>query len=186
MSTATTTSHDTSQHTTSRTITQPTANPTRPLRCPGTPYHDDGLSARCPARSGRAECLTRGCHCGRQDRRVTPVGLRSVPLGGSGGCVCAVGRCEWRAGAESRAGGVGRLRKHRGEQARDGDLLPSRWNHVGWCASGPLATAEEREAAAGQAGEGHGVGGGFGDGDRAGETEAVEADCRVLRDSAPG
>jgi len=28
-----------------------------------------------PARSGRAERRTRGCHCGRQDRRVTPVGF---------------------------------------------------------------------------------------------------------------
>jgi len=42
------------------------------------------------------ERCTRGCHCGRQDRRVTPVGLGSVPLCGSGGGVFAA------AGAEER------------------------------------------------------------------------------------
>jgi hypothetical protein len=45
-----------------------------------------------------------------------------------------------------------------------GILLPSRWNQIGFAASGPLATAEERVAAAGQTGEGHGAGGGLGDG----------------------
>jgi hypothetical protein len=29
----------------------------------------------------------RGCDRGRQDRRVKPVGFRSVPVGGSGGCI---------------------------------------------------------------------------------------------------
>ena len=34
---------------------------------------------------------SRGSHCGRQDRGTTPVGLRSVPVGGSGGRVFATG-----------------------------------------------------------------------------------------------
>jgi hypothetical protein len=52
---------------------------------------------------------SRGCNCGRQDRGPTPVGLGSVPVGGSGWRVCAVGRGEWRSGAESRAGAGGEL-----------------------------------------------------------------------------
>jgi len=36
------------------------------------------------ARSGRPERRTRGCDCEWQDRGVTPVGLRSVPVGWSG------------------------------------------------------------------------------------------------------
>ena len=67
-------------------------NPTRTLRRQQAPHHDGRLSARCPARSGRSERRARGCHCGRQDRGVTPVGFRSVPIGGSGGRVFAVGR----------------------------------------------------------------------------------------------
>jgi len=130
MSTATTTSHDTSQHTTSRTITQPTANPTRPLRCPGTPYHDDGLSARCPARSSRAERRPRGCHCGRQDRRATPVGIGSVPVGGSGGGVFANGGRQWRACAESGASGIRLAMKTQRGAGPFGILLPSRWNQI--------------------------------------------------------
>ncbi len=90
------------------------------------------------------------------------MGFRSVPVGGSSWGVFAVGK--WRrAGAE---GGAGRLRlpsKHRGEQAHNGDLLPSRRNQIGFAVSGPLATAEHRVAAAGQTGEGHDAGGGFGD-----------------------
>ena len=85
------------------------------------------------------------------------MGFRSVPVGGSGGRVFAVGERQWREGAES---GAGRLRlavkTHKGA-GPFGIPLPSRWNHVGWCVSGPLATAEKRVAAAGQTGEGHGV-----------------------------
>ena len=44
-----------------------------------------------------------------------------------------------------------------------GILLPSRWNQIGSCVSGSLATAEHRVAAAGHTGEGHDAGGGFGD-----------------------
>ena len=44
------------------------------------------------------------------------------------------------------------------------DALPSRWNQIGFAVSGPLTTAEDRIAAAGQTGEGHGVGGWLGDG----------------------
>jgi len=56
------------------------------------------LAARRAACSGRAECRPRGCHCGRQDRGVTPVGLRSVPLGRSGLCVSR----EQQAGTRAR------------------------------------------------------------------------------------
>ncbi len=50
-----------------------------------------GIPAQRPARSGRAERRTRGRHCGRQDRRVTPVGLGKMFVGGSGGSVFADG-----------------------------------------------------------------------------------------------
>ena len=43
-------------------------------------------SGRAPDPS-RPERRPRGCDCGRQDRRITPMGLRSVPVGGSGGGV---------------------------------------------------------------------------------------------------
>ena len=55
------------------------------------------------------ECRSRGCHSGRQDRRVTPVGLGKMFVGGSGWCVFAVGRREWWSGAESCAGAWGEL-----------------------------------------------------------------------------
>jgi hypothetical protein len=45
----------------------------------------------------------RVCHCGRQDRGVTPVGLGPVLVGGSSGGVFAVGSGQW-AGAEDGAG----------------------------------------------------------------------------------
>jgi len=83
-------------------------------------------------------------------------------VGGSGGGVFARG-AGWVESAEGGAGGMRLPRKHRGEQAHDGDLLPSRWNRDGYEASGLLATPEDRIAAAGQTGEGHNVGGGFGD-----------------------
>ena len=69
------------------------------MRCGSTLRHQSA-----PHHDGRAERRTRGCHCGRHDRRVTPVGLRSVPVGGSGGRVFAVGGRQWRSGAESVAG----------------------------------------------------------------------------------
>jgi hypothetical protein len=58
-----------------------------------------------PARSGRPERRARGCHCGRQDRRVTPVGLRSVPFCGSDGGVFAGGSGR-RESAENGASGI--------------------------------------------------------------------------------
>jgi hypothetical protein len=63
-----------------------------------------GVTLGRAARSGCPERHTRGCHCGRQDRRVTSVGFRSVPVGGSGGGVFADGGWQWRSGAESGAG----------------------------------------------------------------------------------
>ena len=51
------------------------------------------------------------------------------------------------------------------------NLLPLRWNHVGWIASGPLATPIHRVAAAGQTAEGHGVGRWFGHCNRTCETK---------------
>ena len=57
------------------------------------------------AHSGRAERRTRGCHCGRQDRTVTAVGFRSVPVGESGGGVFE-GGLRWRESAEGGAGGM--------------------------------------------------------------------------------
>jgi len=164
MSTATTTSHDTGQHTTSRSTTQPnntpvtqtTPNAAQRLRTTmaavklsftwlgvrktlapeqrttaARAFHADrelnsprrhqldrgrdqvvlqaGVALGRAARSGLAERRTRGCHCGRQDRRVTPVGLGPVPVGGSGGRVCAAGRWQWWAGAEGGAGAGGEL-----------------------------------------------------------------------------
>jgi len=118
-----------------------------------------GTTARCPTHSGRTERRTRSCDRGRQDRGVTPVGLGSVPIGGSGGSVFAVGR-SWRKGAESGAGGLRLAVKTQRGAGPFGNLLPSRWNQSCVAASGPLATAERQVAAAGQTGEGHGVGGG--------------------------
>jgi len=46
-----------------------------------------------------------------------------MPVGGPGGRVFAVGRW-WREGAEGGAGWLRLAWKHRGEQARDGDLPP--------------------------------------------------------------
>jgi len=158
MSTAITTSHDTGQHTTSRTATQPTNTPThqtapnaanrlrttmaavklaftwlgvRKTLAPeqrttaARAFHADrellsarrhqldrsrdqvvlqaGVALGRPARSGRSERRTRGCHCGRQDRGSTPVGLRKMFVGGSGRRVFAVGS-RWSEGAESGAG----------------------------------------------------------------------------------
>jgi hypothetical protein len=61
-------------------------------------------------------------------RSVAPVGLSKVPLGGSSERVFARSGAGWRACSEGGAG-VGRelkrLVNERGEQARDGDLLPS-------------------------------------------------------------
>jgi hypothetical protein len=56
-----------------------------------TPHHDGRLSARRAARAARAERRTLGCDRGRQDREPAPVGFRSVPFGGSGGCVFEIG-----------------------------------------------------------------------------------------------
>jgi hypothetical protein len=58
------------------------------------------------AGSGSPERRASGRHCGRQDRRATPVGLRTMPGGRLGGGVFAVGR-RWR---ESSKGGACRLR----------------------------------------------------------------------------
>ena len=60
-------------------------------------------------RSEQAERRTRGCHCGRKDREPAAVGFRSVPLGGSGGSVFAVGRGEWRSSQAGGAGAAGEL-----------------------------------------------------------------------------
>jgi hypothetical protein len=59
-----------------------------------------------PARRWLQVGYARGCHFGRQDRGVTPVGLRSVPIGGSSGRVFAVRRGEWRSGQAGGAGGM--------------------------------------------------------------------------------
>ena len=159
ISTATTTaSHDTGQHTASRSTTSPTNNPTTQLEqsaaqrlrttmaavrlaytwlgvrktlapeqrtTAARAFHADrellsagrhqldrgqdqvvlqaGVAARCPARSGRTDRGPCGCHCRRQDRGVTPVGLGKMFVGGSGGVVFAV-RSRCRKGAETRAG----------------------------------------------------------------------------------
>jgi hypothetical protein len=125
-----------------------------------------GVALGRAARSSRSERRTRGGDRGRLDRCFTPVGLGPVPVGGSGGGVFA-GEGWWRwSGAESGAGGVSRPRDQSGEQARDGDLLPSRWNQIGWCVSGPLATAEHDRAAAGQTGEQRSTRRGLGHGNR--------------------
>ena len=50
-----------------------------------------GVTLGRAARSGRAERRACGFDRGRQDREPAPVGLRSVPVGGSGGGVFAVG-----------------------------------------------------------------------------------------------
>ena len=63
-----------------------------------------GVALGRAAHSGRPERRARGCHCGRQDRGVTPMGFRSVPVGGPGGRVFAVGRREWWADAEDGEG----------------------------------------------------------------------------------
>jgi hypothetical protein len=68
-----------------------------------------GESQLSSARSGRPERCTRGCHCGRQDRRVTAVGFRKMFVGRSGGRVFAVGEWWWTAGAEGGAGAGGEL-----------------------------------------------------------------------------
>ena len=62
-----------------------------------------GVALGRAARSGFAERRARSCHCGRQDRGVTPVGFRSVPVGGPGGGVFAVGGSQWRS---CQAGGA--------------------------------------------------------------------------------
>ena len=116
------------------------------------------------ARSVRPERRPGGCHCGRRDRIAPAVGLGAVPVGGASRHVLASGRSGWRAGAARRADRLRLLTRHRRKQARDGDMLRSRWNHAGWCVSGVLATAEHGVAAAGQTGEGHRVGGRLGDG----------------------
>ena len=75
----------------------------------------------------------RGGHFGRQDRGSPAVGLRSVPVGGSGGRVFAAGRGEWRSSAESRAGVWGELNgRENKEESRPVMepaplLLESRW-----------------------------------------------------------
>jgi len=69
-----------------------------------------GVALGRAARSGRPKCRPRGCHCGGQDRRASPVGLRSVPLGGSGGGVFEVGRWQRRSGQEGGAGSWRELR----------------------------------------------------------------------------
>ena len=105
-------------------------NPTRMLRRQQAPHHDGRLIAHCPTRSGRPERRTRGWHCGRQDRRATPVGLGKVFVGGSGGSVFAAGRGEWRSGAASGAGELRLAGKRRGEQALYGPAplaLESLW-----------------------------------------------------------
>ena len=60
------------------------------------------------SRSGRPERGPRGCDRGRQDRGATPVGLRSVPLGGPGWGLFAGGSW-WREGAEGHEGAGGEL-----------------------------------------------------------------------------
>jgi hypothetical protein len=84
---------------------QPDA-PTRTLRRPETLHHDGCLKTRCAADPSRPKRRTRGCDRWRQDRRVTSVGFRPVPVGGSSWYVFAVGRGGWRSSQESGAGGV--------------------------------------------------------------------------------
>ena len=64
-----------------------------------------GVATRCPFDPSRPERRACCCHRGRQDRGITPVGFGSVPVGGSGGGVLAVGS-RWREGAESGASGM--------------------------------------------------------------------------------
>jgi hypothetical protein len=68
-----------------------------------------GVALGCAAHSGRAERRPRGCHGGRQDREPTPLGLRSVPLGGPGRRVFAVGRRQWQ-WRSSQADSAGEMR----------------------------------------------------------------------------
>jgi hypothetical protein len=65
------------------------------------------VTTQCPARSGRAERRTRGCRCRGQEREPAVVGLGSMPVGGPGGRVFAVGREQEWTGAERRAGAGG-------------------------------------------------------------------------------
>jgi hypothetical protein len=58
---------------------------------------------------GRAEHRPHGCHYGRQDRGSSPVGFRSVPVGGAGAGVFTDGRRWWWTGAEYGAGAGGEL-----------------------------------------------------------------------------
>jgi len=113
MSTATTTSTDIGQHTPTRGR-QPEAQ--QPVT------QQAGVVARCAARSGRPERGPRGRHCRRQDRGVTPVGLGSVPLGGSGGSVFAAGSWQWRKGQADGAGAGGELIDRRQLDSRTGTI----------------------------------------------------------------
>jgi hypothetical protein len=61
------------------------------------------------AGSGCAERRPRGRDFWRQDWEPAAVGFGQMSVGGSGGGVFAVGRAEWRSGAESRAGAGGEL-----------------------------------------------------------------------------
>jgi hypothetical protein len=85
--------------------------------------------ARRAARPGSPERRARGSYGGRQDREVTPVGLGSVPVGGTGGRVFAdgAGRGEGKAdrqGAGGELSGI-RLRSSPGSECHRGDSIRS-------------------------------------------------------------
>jgi hypothetical protein len=63
---------------------------------------------------------------------------------GSGGVVFAGGRNGGSRGSRGGRGRIERPRKRRGEQAISGDLLPSRWIHVGSYVSETLAALPRR------------------------------------------
>jgi hypothetical protein len=65
-----------------------------------------GESSGRAARSGSAERRPRGGHGGREDRGVTPVGFRKMPVGRSGGRVFPRAGAGW---CSSQAGGAGGL-----------------------------------------------------------------------------
>jgi len=104
MSTATITSTDTGQKSPRQTTTQPTTTPTRTLRRQQAPHHHVRRETRVHV-AGRSKDARPG---------AAHDGSPSVDDGDA-----TAGR------------GLTAPENTKGRQARDGDLLPSRWNHVG-------------------------------------------------------
>ena len=104
MSTATITSTDTGQKSPRQTTTQPTTTPTRTLRRQQAPHHH-----------------------GRRETRVHVAGRSKDARPGA----AHDGSPSVDDGDATAGRGLTAPENTKGRQARDGDLLPSRWNHVG-------------------------------------------------------